>query len=173
MSAGCAWLRAATGSRWSSPGRGTLSRMADEIARFARVVDSLRAAAPPAAGGWTLAHAIAHCACSVECSMTGYPELRSALFRATIGPMVKRRFLRNARMAHDVTAEVAGAPVAPDVALATACDRAAAAVAAFARFEGELAPHLAYGRCTKDEYAALHWLHFADHLRAFSIEPVA
>jgi len=120
--------------------------------------------------GWTLAQAVAHCAQSIEYSMTAYPKLRSGLFRATIGPIVKRKFLRAHRMSHDVLAQVAGAPeISAAITLADACDRAIAAGKAFDAFTGDLAPHLAYGRCSKPEYAELHALHVDDHLRSFGL----
>jgi len=115
---------------------------------------------------WTMSRALAHCAQSIEYSMTGYPELRSRLFRATIGPLVKRRFIRARRMSHDPGAEIAGAPSIPnELPLDTARARLRAAVKAFRAHTGTLAPHLAYGACTKDEYAVLHLLHVQDHLR--------
>jgi hypothetical protein len=141
----------------------------ESLDRIRSAVAAARASTAPA-NGWTLGQAIAHCAQSIECSVTAYPQLRSGLFRATIGPLVKRKFLRAGAMSHDTTAPIPGAPeIASAIALADACDRALAAVAAFATHDGALAPHLAYGRCTKDEYAQLHWLHLADHLRAFGI----
>jgi hypothetical protein len=143
----------------------------DALQHVDRVAAALRTVDVPAKS-WTLAQAIAHCAQSIECSISAYPRLRSALFRATIGPIVKRRFLRAGAMSHDTVAPIAGAPEIPStIALADACDRLAAASRAFATHDGPFAPHLAYGRCTKDEYARLHWLHVADHLRAFELDP--
>jgi hypothetical protein len=142
--------------------------VADPIERFSEQVAALRSSPAGAYRGWTLARAIAHCAQSIECSMTRYPKLRSGFFRATIGPVVKRRFLRAHAMSHDVTAPIAGAAEISDaIALDEACDRALAAARAFAAFDGMLAPHLAYGWCTKPEYAELHLLHFEDHARKY------
>lgn len=136
---------------------------------FAERIDTLRTTTVPTTG-WTLAQAVAHCAQSIEYSITGYPRLRSGLFRATIGPVVKRKFIRARRMTHDVLAPVAGAPeLADSITLADACDRALAALASFEGHTGPLAPHLAYGACTKGEYAQLHELHFDDHLRSFGL----
>src|SRR5689334_20338245 len=119
--------------------------------------------------GWTLAQALSHCAQSIEYSLSGYPRLRSGLFRATIGPLVKRKFLRANKMSHDLTAPVAGAPDLPtSLTFDDSRARLHSAVDTFRRHDGPLAPHLAYGRCTKDEYATLHLLHLQDHLRAFS-----
>jgi hypothetical protein len=138
--------------------------MADSIAVFAERVTALPASSDP-----RVAWAVAHCAQSIECSMTAYPVLRSGLFRATIGPLVKRKFLRSHAMSHDVAAPIAGAPdIAPATTLDEARKRALAAARAFAAFSGELAPHLAYGRCSKAEYAELHLLHFEDHARGFA-----
>ena len=125
--------------------------------------------APVPAQGFTLAQALAHCAQSIEYSMTGYPKLRSRLFRATIGPLVKRRFLRAGRMSHDRAAPVPGAPqLAAELALDDARARLRAAIAAFRAHTGALAPHLAYGACTRDDYTTLHALHVEDHLRSFA-----
>jgi|SRR5580692_2979664 hypothetical protein len=145
--------------------RGILAAMVDPITELVARLTAL-----PATGDPRLAWAVAHCAQSIECSMTAYPKLRSPLFRATIGRLVKRKFLRAHRMSHDVTAPVAGAPtIAPDTTLDAARERALAAARAFATSDGALAPHLAYGRCRKDEYAELHLLHFEDHARALGV----
>ena len=118
--------------------------------------------------GFTLAQALGHCAQSIEYSMTGYPALRSGLFRATIGRLVKRRFLRAGRMSHDRAAPVPGAPeLGADLSLDDARARLRGAIAAFRAYSGALAPHLAYGPCSKDEYGVLHALHIEDHLRSF------
>ena len=62
-------------------------------------------------------------------------------------------------MSHDLTAPVAGAPdLAPSLGFDESRTRLRDAIRAFAAHQGPLAPHLAYGRCTKDEYATLHLL---------------
>jgi hypothetical protein len=133
-------------------------------------LDALPLKTPAAASPqrFTPAQAIVHCAQSIEYSMSAYPQLRSGLFRATIGPLAKKKFLRAGLMTHDVAAPLAGAPAVPaDVDLASSRARLRAAIAAFRGFEGALAPHLAYGACSKSEYEALHSMHVADHLRAW------
>ena len=137
---------------------------ADPLDRIAALAAGLDGADPRAA-----AWAIAHCAQSIEYSISGYPRLRSGLFRATIGPLVKRKFLRAGAMKHDTAAPVAGAPELPaELSLDDARARLAAALAAFRAHAGGLAPHLAYGACTRDEYARLHLLHVQDHVRALA-----
>lgn len=118
---------------------------------------------------WPVAVALAHCAQSIACSVDGYPKLRSGLFRATIGRIAKRKFLRANRMSHDLVAAIPGAAAISDsIALADARAQLAAAVEKFRTHTGPLAPHLAYGECSKDDYAVLHLLHVEDHLRAYA-----
>jgi Protein of unknown function (DUF1569) len=118
----------------------------------------------------TPAQALVHCAQSIEYSMNGYPKLRSGLFRATIGPMVKRKFLRAGAMSHDRGAHIEGAPALPvDADLASALARLRRAIHTFRSYQGALGPHLAYGRCTRDEYEALHSMHVADHLEPWLV----
>ena len=114
---------------------------------------------------FTPAQTLVHCAQSIEYSMTGYPRLRSGLFRATVGRLVKRKFLRAGSMSHDLAAGIAGAAdPAADADLASAMARLRAAIASFRGHEGPLGPHLAYGPCSKSDYEKLHSMHVADHL---------
>lgn len=115
-----------------------------------------------------LASALAHCAQSVEYSLTGYPALRSPLFRSTIGRIAKRRFLKRGVMSHDTNAPIAGAPEPGESNVESAVVRLRTAIEAFRAHTGALAPHLAYGECTRDEYEQLHSMHIADHLRALA-----
>lgn len=120
-----------------------------------------------------LVPALAHCAQSIEYSMSGYPALRSALFRAVVGRLAKRQFLRRGAMSHDTSAPLPGAPPAEASSLEEATARLRRAIEAFRRFDGPLAPHLAFGECTKEEYEKLHAMHIADHLRAVAPPPRA
>jgi hypothetical protein len=115
-------------------------------------------------GPWTLAQAMAHCADSIEASLTGYPRLKPAIVRWTIGPLVKRRFLARGAMRHDRAAPLPGGAAPSDGPAAAAIDRLRTAIAAFERHGGALAPHPVYGACAKAEYDALHAMHIADHL---------
>jgi hypothetical protein len=120
---------------------------------------------PEVRAGFTYGQLLEHCAQSIEYSMTAYPELRSGLFRATIGKIAKAKFLRQGFMQHDVNAPIPGAPaLANDVDVARARERLLAAMAALESTTAELAPHLAFGRCTRDEYEKIHAMHIAEHL---------
>ena len=117
-------------------------------------------------GPWTLAQTLHHCAESIESSLTGYPRLKPAIVRATIGALVKRRFLGRGAMRHNLAAPLPGGPPPTDGPPDEAVARLRRAIDAFARHDGPLAPHPVYGACTKAEYDALHAMHIADHLRS-------
>lgn len=114
-----------------------------------------------------LAAALAHCAQSIEFSLTGYPVMRSPVFRATIGRLAKRQFLRKGVMSHDTDAPIPGASEPSETTVESAAQRLRGAIAAFRAHEGPFAPHLAYGDCSREEYERLHSMHVADHLKDY------
>lgn len=126
-------------------------------------LDRLTTSGAGTQGAWSLAWVLEHCAQSIEYSMTGYPVLRSGLFRATIGRIAKGKFLRSGAMSHDVEAPIAGAPALSLSDANEAGERLRHAIVAFRAHEGPLADHLAYGACTKTDYEALHAMHVTDH----------
>jgi hypothetical protein len=114
---------------------------------------------------WNLSQAIQHCAQTVCYSVTGYPRLKPALFRATIGALAKRVFLLRGATKHPLAAEIDGAPtLAPDLPVTAAVARLAEAVALFTAYAGVHPPHPAYGRCTHTQLDRLHAMHLAEHL---------
>jgi Protein of unknown function (DUF1569) len=133
-------------------------------------VDRLASSQVTVVGNWTLAQIFEHCAQSIGYSMTGYPQLRSKLFRVTVGRIAKGKFLGQGYMSHDLEAPVPGAPaLGTDGDTAVAATKLRDAVAAFKAFTGEPAPHLAYGPCTLAEYERVHAMHFANHASRVSI----
>lgn len=122
-------------------------------------------------GPWTLPQVLVHCAQSIEYSLEGYPRPRSALFRATIGRIAKRKFLSQGYMSHGLDAAIPGAPALESPNLRAALERLRRAIARFEAAEpSALKPHLAYGPCDKREYEALHAMHLADHLAAARLQ---
>ncbi|WP_244187751.1 DUF1569 domain-containing protein [Streptomyces regalis] len=90
---------------------------------------------------WNLSQTLQHCAQTVRYSVTGYPDLKPALFRATAGALVKRVFLRRGAMKHPLGAEIDGAPpLDPGLPLTEAAAGFADAVALFTGHMGEHAP---------------------------------
>lgn len=130
-----------------------------------RELEKLEAAPPTLVGRWTLAQTLAHCAQSIEYSIDGYPKLKPAFIRATVGPLIKKRFLAKGEMSHDLEGVIEGAPALhPQEPLRDVLTRLRSAIQRFRAHTGEYMPHLAYGTCSREEYEKLHAMHIANHL---------
>jgi Protein of unknown function (DUF1569) len=124
----------------------------------------LKTAAPRMTGAWDLAHVLHHTAQSVEFSMAGFPALKPAWFRATLGSYAFALFNARGSMAHDLVEPIPGAPeIAQGQPLVAAVDHAIAALRAFDSHTGALQPHFAYGTLDKPDYTRAHLMHLADH----------
>lgn len=114
--------------------------------------------------GWPLPQVLAHLAQSIEFSLTGFPELKSALFRATVGRAAFAVFDARGAMSHPLDQPIPGAPsLAAQTDLAASAARLVAAIDAFTAHTGALQPHFAYGALDKVAYARAHLMHIADH----------
>jgi hypothetical protein len=150
----------------------------DRQLSFASLADALHqldqtASATPfnPAATWTWSKTLLHCAQSIEYSMTGYPEPRSAFFQHTAGAIAFSYFKSRGRMSHNLLEAIPGASsldanAAPAVALAALRK----AVAAFESHTGPLRPHFAYGDLTKAEYEQAHAMHIANHMSVFELK---
>lgn len=117
-------------------------------------------------GRWSVSEIFQHCAQSIRYSRLGYPEHRSALFKHTVGATALAAFSSIGKMHHSLDEVLPGAPplqalVPLDVALA----ELVVEVEQFISWQGELAPHFAYGRLSKAQYYNAHWLHLQNHLQ--------
>ena len=120
-------------------------------------------------GAWDVPHVLHHVAQSVEYSLTGFPSLRKAWFRATVGPLALKVFAARGRMQHELDAPIPGAPdIAQGLPLPAAVDHVVAALRAFEQHRGPLAPHFAYGALDKLAYTQAHLMHLADHWQLFA-----
>jgi hypothetical protein len=123
-----------------------------------------RAAGVKAIGAWPLGAVLEHLAQSIEMSMDGYPQPRSALFQGTAGSAAFAWFKWRGRMSHGLAEPIPGAP-----ALAAGADwkpaaiRLRGAIARFNGYSGPLRPHFAYGALSKPEFAMAHQLHISNH----------
>jgi hypothetical protein len=150
--------------------------MQDRQLQFASLDDALKelkrlALAPALASQavWSWAQTLAHCAQSIEYSMTGFPQPKSRLFQSTVGAAALSVFAWRGRMSHDLAEPIPGAPaLEPSSDAAAALTRVVAAIQAFQNWTGPLQPHFAYGDLRKPEYEVAHALHLANHLSAFS-----
>ena len=133
---------------------------------FDEVLAAIAGELPAAPAPRTTAQHLDHCALSIAASIDGYPALKPWLVRATVGALVKRRFLSRRAMSHDTSAPLPGGATVPDRPLAEARAALVAAIARFRAHAGPLQPHPVYGACTRAEYETLHAIHVADHLGA-------
>lgn len=144
----------------------SLAAAEDELARLAQAKERVSSAA------WSWAQTLAHCAQSIEFSMSGFPQAKSALFQRTVGSAALGLFSWRGRMTHNLAEPIPGAPALeaaadPQLALKRLRD----AIAAFRGWPGPLRPHFAYGALGKQEYELAHAMHLANHLSAFRAKP--
>jgi len=136
----------------------------DSVASALRTLEALKAQPAHSTGAWDLAHVLHHTAQSIEYSMQGFPQPKPAWFRSSVGPLAATVFSARGRMNHDLAEPIPGAPdIAQGQPLPAAADRAMAALQAFERHAGALAPHFAYGELSKANYTRAHLMHFANH----------
>lgn len=130
-----------------------------------QVLEGLSAKALVSVQGWNPAQVFNHCAQSIDFSIDGYPELKAAWFRGSLGQAAFSLFACRGAMRHPLKQPIPGAP-----ALATpsepslALQRLQAAFHRFAAHTGALQPHFAYGQLSHAEYAQAHVLHLYNHL---------
>ena len=131
------------------------------------LLENLRGQSLTATEGWTPSHVFRHCRQSIDCSMMGYPQRRSPLFRATVGKIAAGIFLRSGRFSHGLTDDIPGCPPIVDNGNADeALTELLASIAAFDRTHpADLTPHFAFGKLKKANYGLIHALHIADHLQ--------
>lgn len=140
----------------------SLAAAEQELARLAQAGELASNAA------WSWAQTLSHCAQSIEFSMSGFPQEKSALFQRTVGSAALGVFSWRGRMTHDLAEPIPGAPsLAAANEPAPALERLRAAIAAFRAWSGPLRPHFAYGTLDKKDYELAHAMHLANHFSAF------
>jgi hypothetical protein len=121
-------------------------------------------------GAWPLSAVLDHLAQSIEMSMDGFPQPKSALFQNTAGSAAFAYFKWRGEMSHGLAEPIPGAP-----ALAAGSDWKPGAVRlrqAIVRFQGHtgpLKPHFAYGALGKPDFALAHAFHIANHQDEISV----
>lgn len=133
-------------------------------------LEALRGRTLKAAEGWSPFKVLSHLAQSIELSMSGYPELKSPLFRHTAGATAFLVFASAGAMRHPLTEPIPGAPALDENGdTDAALNRLLTALINFSAHQGPLAPHFAYGELSKDDYAHAHLMHVRDHFRYVSV----
>jgi Protein of unknown function (DUF1569) len=113
---------------------------------------------------WKMHAVLEHLAQSVEMSMDGFPQPKSAWFQATVGAAAFAYFGLRGRMSHGLTEPIPGAPaLAQTDDWKPAAQRLRLAVGRFQAYTGPLKPHFAYGALSRSEFARAHTFHVANH----------
>lgn len=117
-----------------------------------------------ASGAWNLPQVLNHAAQSVEYSLNGFPEMKSAAFRHTVGSAAFAVFDSRGTMSHSLDEPIPGAPALDAAAtLQPAVQRLLKALQDFENHSGAFAPHFAYGELDKAQYTRAHLMHLANH----------
>ncbi len=117
-----------------------------------------------AVGAWPLSSVLDHLAQSIEMSIDGYPQPKSALFQSTAGTAAFAFFKWRGHMSHGLDEPIPGAP-----ALVAGADwkpsaiRLRGAITRFNGHSGALRPHFAYGALDKPTFTLAHAFHIANH----------
>ena len=129
-----------------------------------RTLDGLRSVPMRTRSGWDLAHVLHHVAQSVEYSLDGFPQLKPAWFRESLGSAAFAVFSARGKMSHGLAEPIPGAaPIEDRQTLNGTVDHAIAALTRFDNHVGPYAPHFAYGLLDKGDYARAHLMHLANH----------
>ena len=130
-----------------------------------QVLAELQGRALRSISGWSPSEVFNHCAQSIDYSIDGYPKLKPAWFRHTLGPAAFAVFSARSAMRHPLDEAIPGAAALTEPASqALALQRLRAAFERFAEHQGALQPHFAYGALDRAGYAEAHVLHLYNHL---------
>ena len=122
---------------------------------------------------WSPYQSFVHCAKTVDYSMSGYPSIKPAIIRNTVGKLVIRKFLKQGYMKHNLMADVPGSPAIDDSASSQdGIQVLIQSIEKYKAYKEDLKPHLLFGKLSKEQYDKYFALHIADHLSSISIEMV-
>jgi hypothetical protein len=115
-------------------------------------------------GAWPLVAVLEHLSQSIEMSMAGFPQPKSALFQNTVGAAAFGVFKWRGKMSHSLADPIPGAQVLTAQGdWKPAAARLRTAVQTFSTHTGALKPHFAYGNLSKADFALAHSFHIANH----------
>lgn len=125
-------------------------------------------------GAWPLSAVLEHLSQSIEMSMDGFPEPKSALFQNTLGTVAFTVFKFRGQMSHSLAEPIPGAPALnPLPSWQGAAQRLRTAIARFEAHKAPLKPHFAYGNLSKSDYALAHTMHIANHQDEIALHRLA
>ena len=153
---------------WALPAGSRPAAVSLEDAR--QVLAELQGKTLQSIRGWSPSEVLNHCAQSIDYSIDGYPELKPAWFRHSLGPAAFAVFSARGAMRHPLDEAIPGAAALIEPAdQALALQRLQVAFERFAEHQGALQPHFAYGALEHGEYAEAHVLHLYNHLSLIRI----
>ncbi len=160
---------------WVSPSHAQTSEAVRSLGEALRWLDQLEAAPGiKTTGVWALPAVLEHLSQSIEMSVDGFPQPKSALFQNTVGTAAFTVFKWTGRMRHSLSEPIPGAPPLTNAsAWQPAALRLRAATSRFQAHTGALKPHFAYGQLTKADYSLAHTLHIANHQDEISLHRLA
>ncbi|WP_299680345.1 DUF1569 domain-containing protein [uncultured Roseobacter sp.] len=120
-------------------------------------------------GQWDAPRTFHHLAQSVEFSMAGFPEQKSAMFQNTVGQLAYKVFRARGTMSHGLDEAIPGEVIIDNGETPQAIDRLKTALLDFRSYDADLKPHFAYGHLSKTDYAIAHALHINNHLEEFQL----
>jgi hypothetical protein len=160
---------------WMSPGYAQTTEAVRHLGDALRWLDQLEAApGVKTSGVWALPAILEHLSQSIEMSLEGFPQPKSALFQNTVGTAAFSVFKWRGRMSHALSEPIPGAPPLTSASAALpAAQRLRAAITRFQAHTGALKPHFAYGQLSKADYSVAHTLHIANHQDEIAIHRLA
>jgi hypothetical protein len=121
-------------------------------------------------GKFQVVSVLEHLSQSIEMSLDGFPQPKSALFQNTVGSLAFGFFKLRGRMSHGLDEPIPGATaLTAGGDWKPAAGRLRAAIARFEGHQGALKPHFAYGNLTKTDFALAHAFHIANHQDEFIV----
>jgi hypothetical protein len=134
----------------------------DDVLRWLDKLD--KAASLKTTGQWPMVSVLEHLAQSIEMSLDGFPQAKSALFQNTAGAAAFAFFKWRRQMSHSLSESIPGADaLSREGDWRPASARLRTAVARFTSHQGPLKPHFAYGALSKADFALAHVIHIANH----------
>lgn len=162
MAAGASVIIGATGIVYVSNRKTTVAL--PSIAQTIAKLESCKAKTVTSTGQWQPAVIFQHCAQSINMSILGYPEHKSDVFKSTVGTVAFALFEANGGMTHDLSEPIPGAPSLDNTASVNySVDMLIRALRRFEQYDGEMAPHFAYGKLSKAQYTGAHIMHIENH----------
>ena len=123
-----------------------------------------KAASVKSTTSWKMGAVLEHLAQSIEMSLDGFPEPKSALFQSTVGSTAFAVFKWRGQMTHGLTDPIPGAPALTQVDdWKPSSLRLRTAITRFNGHSGALKPHFAYGNLSRADFALAHAFHIANH----------